>query len=213
MANLPVRFTQIDETNRGDHPHFRDGDQWAFLFEKTSGRDFSFSETNNLISNLKKPVNASQAQLNYKAGAIRRCAASLRQAINDEWLDGGTLVPIPPSKVLSDPLYDNRMEQICNLIRPNNVDVRNLVVQNQSMIASHERPPGTRITIDELVASYSIDESLAEPHPSAIAVVDDMLTAGTHYRSMHTVLSQRFPQAYICGLFIARRVFPDEDEF
>lgn len=213
LAKSPIRFTLIDETNCGDHPHFQAGDQWAFLFERTSGRNYSFSETNNLISNLKKPVDASQAQLNYKTRAISTCAASLREAINDEWLNDGTLVPIPPSKAPTDPLYDNRMEQVCNLIRPGNVDVRNLVVQNKSMVASHQRPPGTRITIEELVASYSIDESLVVPQPNIIAVVDDMLTAGTHYRAMHTVLSQRFPQAVIFGMFIARRVFPDEDIF
>lgn len=158
-------------------------------------------------------MNASQVQLNYKENAIRACADALRQAILDDWLDSGTLVPVPPSKSPTDALYDNRIERVCQLIRPGNIDVRNLVVQGKSMTASHERPPGNRITIAELVASYSIDEDLAEPTPTSIAVVDDMLTAGTHYRAMQTILAQRFPQAHIFGMFIARRIFPDEADF
>lgn len=211
MTSPPIRFTQIDETNCDDHPHFQFGDKWLFLWEKTSGRDYSFSETNNLISNLKKPVNSSPKQLHYKEQAIRRCARSIRKAINDKWLEVGTLVPVPPSKTLTDPLYDNRMGRVCELVWPGVADVRNLVVQNTSMQASHERGQGQqRITEDQLIAAYSIDETLAVPPPTSIAIVDDMLTAGTHYRAMHHVLSQRFPDARIVGMFIARRIFPDD---
>lgn len=211
LTNPPIRFTQIDETNCEDHPHFEGGDKWFFLWEKTSDRDYSFSDTNSLISNLKKPVNSSSGQLHYKSQAIMRCARSMREAINDKWLEIGTLVPVPPSKALTDPLYDNRMERVCDLIWPGVADVRNLVVQNTSMQASHERGQGQqRITKDELIVAYSIDETLAEPAPKSIAVVDDMLTAGTHYRAMHHVLSQRFPNARIVGMFVARRIFPDD---
>lgn len=182
-----------------------------FLWEKTSGRDYTFSDTNNLISNLKKSVNSSPGQLYYKNQAIIRCARSMREAINDKWLEIGTLVPVPPSKAPTHPLYDNRMEQVCNLIWPGVADVRNLVVQNTSMQASHERGQGQpRITKDELIASYTIEESFANPAPTSIAIVDDMLTAGTHYRAMHYVLSRRFPEAQIVGMFVARRIFPDD---
>lgn len=211
LINSPIRFTQIDGTNCQDHPYFEEGDRWHFLWEKTSGRDYSFSETNNLISNLKKPVDSSPAQLHYKGQAIRHCARSMREAINDKWLEFGTLVPVPPSKAPTDPLYDNRMERVCNLIWPGVADVRNLVVQNTSMQASHERSPGQqRISKEELIAAYSIDEALAAPAPTSIAVVDDMLTAGTHYRGMYHVLSRRFPGVQIVGMFIARRIFPED---
>ncbi|WP_207543715.1 hypothetical protein [Salipiger marinus] len=211
MNNPSIKFTQIDEKNCEDHPNFERGDQWMFLWEKTSGRDYTFSDTNNLISNLKKSVNSSPGQLYYKNQAIIRCARSMREAINDKWLEIGTLVPVPPSKAPTHPLYDNRMEQVCNLIWPGVADVRNLVVQNTSMQASHERGQGQpRITKDELIASYTIEESFANPAPTSIAIVDDMLTAGTHYRAMHYVLSRRFPEAQIVGMFVARRIFPDD---
>ncbi|MDO8885773.1 hypothetical protein, partial [Candidatus Oleimmundimicrobium sp.] len=60
-----------------------------------------------------------------------------------------------------------------------------------------------------LLNLYMIDEGIAHPAPQAIGIVDDVLTAGTHYRAMYTVLANRFPGVPIIGLFVARRVFPD----
>lgn len=209
MTNKPIRLSSIDDTNRDSHPRLTEQDVCLFLYEKTSGKDYSFSETNNLISNLKKPVSSSQAVLRYKARAIQRCARDFTFALNPDWLKTATLVPIPPSKATSDPLYDNRMEQICRLISGQQ-DVRNLVIQNATMVANHARGAGDRVTVDELLSAYSIDETVANPEPIAIGIVDDMLTAGTHYRAMHTILSGRFPSANIIGLFVARRIFPDD---
>jgi len=89
-------------------------------------------------------------------------------------------------------------------------DVRALVRQAASTTASHEVGQGDRVTVEDLLDLYSIDETIAAPAPQAIGIVDDVLTAGTHYRAMHTVLAARFPNVPIIGLFVARRVFPDD---
>ena len=85
-----------------------------------------------------------------------------------------------------------------------------MVNQRASTNASHEVGPGDRVTLEELLDVYEIDETIVEPAPGQMAIVDDVLTAGTHYRAMHTILSQRFPGVPLVGIFIARRVFPDE---
>lgn len=70
--------------------------------------------------------------------------------------------------------------------------VRELVVQTQSTDAVHE---GDRLTPHQLNAIYQIDESLCGPgDPKYIGVVDDMLTAGAHFRAMKDTLQARFPQ-------------------
>jgi len=203
-----MRLTLIDDSNRGDHARLHDDDKCLFMFEYTSGRDYSFSDTNSLIGNLKKKPTASQAELGYKVGAIRRCAAELREALNPKWLEVATLVPVPGSKATGHPNFDNRMERVARLIQPG-LDVRNLVVQGESTTAAHEAGlAGERVTVGELLKLYHIDEALAQPAPRAIGVLDDVLTAGTHFRAMKTVLTQRFPGISITGLFVARRVFP-----
>ena len=88
-------------------------------------------------------------------------------------LNAATFVPIPPSRIASDPLYDDRMTQVLRLLG-HNVNVRELVIQSEGMHDVHtaEFRPGPT----ELYQNYEIDESLLEPTPSTIAVVDDVLT-------------------------------------
>ena len=47
---------------------------------------------------------------------------------------------------------------------------------------------------------------MTAPAPGALAIVDDLLTTGTHFQAVASVLSTRFLGAYIVGLFMARRV-------
>ena len=89
--------------------------------------------------------------------------------------------------------------------------MRELVTQRTSLPAAHE---GQRPTVDDLLAVYEIDEAKAQSTPAQIAVVDDVLTVGTHFRAMKTILNRRFPGVSVVGFFIARRVFPNLfDEF
>ena len=76
--------------------------------------------------------------------------------------------------------------------------------------ASHENDE--RVTVEELLEVYAIDEALCDPAPSAIAIIDDVITAGTHFRAMADTLRAKFPEAQIIGLFIARRVYPDDED-
>lgn len=208
-----IRLSLIDESNRHEHSHLTADDTCYYLFEYTSHRGYSFSATNQLISNLKKkPSTVGQQGYHYKGRAIMACGQYFGAALNQDWLAEATLVPVPGSKVKGHPDFDDRIEQICRAMRQPPPDVRAQVVQTESTIASHMAGGGDRVTVAGLLAIYKINEALALPMPRKIAIVDDVLTAGTHYRAMHNVLSARFPTVPLIGLFIARRVFPD-DEF
>jgi formylmethanofuran dehydrogenase subunit D len=201
-----VRFQSIDEKNRADHFYITEGDECLFLYEYTSGMGYAHSETNSLISNLKKKKGAGGYA--WKGRAIASCAAVLGPAINPKWLADAVLVPIPPSKIKADPMYDDRMTQVCKAIKSEApVDVRELIVQVKSTDAVHE---GNRLKPDEIEANYAIDENLCgEGCPKYIGIVDDMLTAGAHFKAAKNILSKRFPKSRISGLFIARRIFSD----
>lgn len=205
----PIRLIRIDESNIGAHFHLRPDDECYFLFEYTSGLDYSFSATNSLISNLKKkPTQSGKHGYHYKARAVGESSRYLAGAINPEWLKTATIVPVPCSKAIGHPDYDDRMTRICRGVRPAPpLDVRELVVQSESLTSAHEAEEGQRPTVEELLRIYRTNEALSVPVPTAIGIFDDVLTAGVHYRAMHTVLSQRFPNVPIIGVFIARRVF------
>lgn len=208
-----LRLQKIDAKNLPDHVRLTESDNCLFMREYTARMGYKFGETNGLISNLKKKPGARGIQ--HKARAITQCATELARALNPAWLIGATLVPVPPSKIVSDPLYDDRMQRVCQRIGtvaniP--VDVRILVRQRFSMHAAHESQQ--RPSVGDLVEAYEIDESLSAPAPTAIGVIDDVLTAGTHFRAMEEVLAERFPNVPITGIFWARRVFPPaESEF
>lgn len=201
-----VRFSQIDETNRGDHSRLTEEDKCAFLWEFTTDERFEESRNKSRIYNIKKkPTLRGTAQFRYKAPAMRECAEALSSAFNEAWLQKGTLVPVPPSKAVGDPDYDDRMYEICSAVTGAG-DVRKLVVQTESTEPFHTG--GTRLTVEQLRALYEINEELVEPEPSDICIVDDVLTAGTHFKAMQSILAARFPGATISGVFLARRKLP-----
>jgi len=205
-----MRLSQIDASNIDDHYYLNCDDECYYFFEYTSRRDFSFSRANSIISNLKKkPSNSGRGDYKYKIQAINEVTQMFCGALNQNWLAGATLVPVPGSKADGHPDYDDRIGQICRGLGEN-LDVRDLVIQSESTTASHEAPNGERVTIEELERIYRIDETLAQPEPSTIAIFDDVLTAGTHYSAMKSTLLRRFPNVNIKGFFVARRVFPDE---
>jgi hypothetical protein len=116
---LTVRVRRIDDQNRSDHYLLTADDECFFLFEYTPRRNYNFSQTNSLISNLKKrPSLQGTAQYRYKTNAMNECAASLGAVINPHWLAHATLVPVPPSKARADLEYDDRMVRICRAIPP-----------------------------------------------------------------------------------------------
>ena len=196
-------LTRIDELTRWEYRYLQDGDLCFFLREYTAGQGFSYSETNNLISNFKKPPSVrNTGQWYWKQQAIERLAAELAP---EPWLADVTLVPIPPSKAREDPEYDDRLIQLLHrLDKDRGYDIRELLVQRASTPAAHAstapRSPS------RIAALYDIDESLAEPAPDLIGLFDDVITTGAHFRAAHQVLQQRFPGVTVAGIFLARTV-------
>ena len=209
MCPFPARFTEIDGLTRPDHYWLAEDDRCFFLGEYTARQGYSHSATNNLILNFKKTLDRrDRPEWRYKEAAIQEVATAFRGALGASpppW----TFVPVPPSKAADDPLYDDRVTRMLLSIWPGQTaDVREIIVQPESTEPAHatvDRPAPRQIE-----AGYRIDEAVANPQPASIAIIDDVLTTGAHFRAASTVLAKRFPAAKIVGLFVARRV-PDAD--
>jgi predicted amidophosphoribosyltransferase len=71
------------------------------------------------------------------------------------------------------------------------------------MVASHETDD--RPGVAQIAANMLVDEAVAEPEPTRIALFDDVLTTGAHFVAAKKVLRARFPNAKVHGFFLARR--------
>lgn len=196
----------IGEIERGDHYHLAPTDRCLFFGEYTSHTGFSHGETNQLVSNLQKPVSrAGMPDYGYKGQAIARIAAAIRNASGKAARGEVAIVPAPPSKPRGHPDYDDRIERVARSVSPA-ADVRCLLetaIARQQAKRADQRP-----TVDELVASMRVAQELLHPAPDGIILLDDIITSGTTFKAAQRLLVPLFPNVKFVGLFVARRVFP-----
>jgi hypothetical protein len=205
------QLLQIDDLTRGDHWHLRPKDDCFFIREHISRGGYKASETNQLISNLKKEMDRKGlSDWPYKERAIYRASSELRTALGLTGWEGTVIVPMPPSKAPADPLYDDRMVQVASHVCAGTPGVvRELLYQTESRAAFHKKDDRRDVAL--LIQRFQLDERLCEPRPGFIMVLDDVLTTGAHFVAAKTVLQRRFGEIPVVGIFVARRVFPQQD--
>ena len=202
------RLQQIDDLIRKDHYYLSTEDVCFFWGEYTARKGFAHSDTNNVISNLKKKMDRKgKPEWFYKGLAIEHVAQVFKATVNPEFLKAATVMPMPPSKAKTDPEYDDRMLQVVQMFA-GKYDIRELVAMKKSDKASHERDD--RPNPDDLEKNMKIDEKLAGKKPQRVLIVDDVLTTGAHFVAAKRVIQKRFDGVEVTGLFFARRV-PQSD--
>ncbi len=90
-------------------------------------------------------------------------------------------------------------------------DVRELIIQRHSYDPPHSSTD--RISPADLCQLYDLAPDLLEPPPAQVALVDDVLTTGTHFRAAKDLLLKQWPEAHVAGLFVARAVWMDDDNW
>ena len=208
------RLTKIDEVLLQDHHHLERDDLCGFLGEYNPRGNLPFSKyiqkgINSLILNFKKPVDqlGKPSGRYYKARAINEISEMFLGAGADfnAWLKQATLVPIPPSKSKDDPLYDNRMLQVLQKLNVDgSLDIRELVLQRRSTPASHRSV--VRPSLAAIRRNYYINEQEAHGLGDSIGLFDDVVTTGAHFKAAKSLLTERFGDVTIYGIFVARRV-------
>jgi hypothetical protein len=175
----------------------------------TSEGGYNASETNRLITNLKKKPSASANELYYKSKAVMHWGDLLRQLLGVEKLAGDlTFVPMPGSKPHGHPEFDPRMLRVLERMALGvaNVDVRPVLIQTA------ERPPqhhGHRLSPTELAQSLGIDPAQqAVPLRSLVLVVDDVITMGASFAAAKQKLITLPGVKEVRGVFLAKTVWP-----
>ena len=209
------QIRKIGDLERGDHWHLTSEHECYFFGEYTARAGYSHSSTNQIVSNIKKrPSLRHTPQWPHKVRAMQLVAAAIRSAINPAAFGIVTLVPIPPSKLRTDPEYDPRMAQIARMVS-SDADVRELIEPMAARDPLHESEQ--RLQPHELIATLQINEAHCAPAPQNVILIDDVVTTGCSFVACKTMLQQRFPGLPVSGIFAARRAvdhsadFPDLD--
>ena len=84
-------------------------DQCRYWRTYTPKENYHFSETNRLIQNFKIPPQEKH-RLTHKKAAIEQIAYELMQIIPDPVYRNFTFLPVPPSKPIDHPEYDDRLQ-------------------------------------------------------------------------------------------------------
>ncbi len=204
-------MTRIDASCRPQHHYLEPEDDCYFLHEYVPGAGRAHSAANRLIGDLKMRMDRRDTPAwRFKLLAVARAAAMLAAALDPGWLAGATLVPMPPSAARGEAAHDPRLAVLLaelQRLAGRRLDVRELLVQSASTRSS-SRSGGNRLSPAELRAVYRLDESRAGPPPRTIGLFDDLVTSGAHFRAAQEVLQERFPHAWVSGIFLARRIPP-----
>ncbi len=207
------RLTRIDELHLAEFPYLRADDDCYYLGEYTVRQGYQFSATNSLVINLKKGTEyRSTPAWKYKLQAIQACARAFLGGVRSDWLKTVTLVPIPPSKAKAHREFDDRLLQVLKAMQefaPVSCDVRELITQLRSYDPSHSS--GDRIRPADLRRIYRLTPDLIDSPPQQVALVDDVLTTGAHFRAAKDLLQEQWPGIPVTGLFVARAVWQDDD--
>lgn len=206
---MTLRFQKVDELSLTDHFHLQRGDDCWYFGEYTAYKDWSFSDTNQLIKNFKKKMSLrGTAQWPYKEQAIHRIGSLFAKVIDCNNLNGVIFVPIPPSKIVGDPGHDPRLVDALNVassLLRTNLPICECISLIQNANPDHESAD-TRLYPQDRARTYRLHTDRIPPGVRTVAIVDDMLTTGSHFKGVEIVIRSILPDVFISGLFVARRV-------
>jgi hypothetical protein len=207
LPPIPQKLWKIDDSTVGDHFWLAGSDQCYYIWEYTARKGYGFSPANDFVWNLKiKPSAIEKSPLRYrhKLEAIAHAGQALRTFITGELAQKlATFVPIPGSKAVADPEYDNRLAKVlASAFHGWNADVRDMLRLKHSTPADHES--ANRLAFDELLGITELEGSFGSAPRQVIVIVDDVLNSGKHFKVAQSLIRDRYPSAEIRGLFLAR---------
>ena len=198
-----MELRKIDELVIGEHHNLQPDDECYYFMEYTAAAGFNHSTTNDLILNFKKsPARSQLPDYHYKGRAIKRIGQIFRDNLTvntPPWI----LVPIPPSKVKANPLYDNRMTQALNYYCADQGDIRELIYTLNDRDSLHGS--NNRRSIPDLQANMAIDKTVCAQLGDHIVLFDDVLTTGASFKACKNLILQEYPNTRVIGIFVARR--------
>lgn len=196
---------KIDILTALDHYHLTDADDCYFLWEWDAA-PYAESATTDFIGNFQRDPKFRDSYWlwKFKNEAIRHAATAICKTVLPEW---GTsiFVPVPPSKVKSDPRHDSRLIDTLGLASSVIRHSHELVLQ-----VSNTESRQKNLHPQARAENWTLNSESLATMPEHFVVFDDLLTGGSHFAAMKIALARDFPGVPVSGLFLARRVRPSQ---
>lgn len=200
---MPIYLLQkIDELLLSSYKYLTADDECYFFMGYTPIH-IALNAENDLMMNFKKAMNTKgTSQWKWKGAAIDKISDLFIQNIQPILEPNAILVPVPPSKIKGDILYDDRLIQVITkyCAAHQNAELREIIYATETITPTHEE----KKTPEELLEVLKIDKNLCQDKKDNIIIVDDVLRDGAHFKACKSLLQPEFPNANIKGLFIAR---------
>lgn len=203
----PARWRRADESD--DLAHFSGYQEYPIFYARiyTARQGFAYSDTNQLVKNLK--IDLSQThRLQHKTAAIERFARETADFVRHNKTYHFDFVPMPPSKRPGHVDYDARIEEVARRVValcPENSRHRPLLHVTAQIEPFHEREGGR--SWQELYDVLAIAPDGATPESEKehlLVVFDDVLTTGAHYEAARRRLLEVYPDQKVIGICWAK---------
>lgn len=215
-----AKWSRIDKAECATLPHISEEEYCYYLLNRTSA-GYAASPANDIIDNFKKDVAKYGDRPNvmyYKRQAIDKLANEVFHFVTtglERALDSGldiALVPMPTSKVESDPAYDDRIVSLCKTVaeKEPRIRVANVFHASKSHLQVHY---GGSRKLEDIANNIRLDD-FSEGVPDFALLIDDVLTTGAHYAVCRDALRKKYGSGfYILGVFLSMqsRRFVDYD--
>lgn len=191
------------DISQADVIHIVSEDHIVYAREYIAGRKYDASETNNLVTNFKKPTERiNLPEWRYKLAAIEQFATELSDLFKKDI--EYVLVAMPTSKHKSDPKYDSRLEDtLISLSKKKcNVTIQEPFILKDTMIPSHSG--GTRSP--QIIYDNLLWRGFAA-HTHRVFLVDDLLTTGSHFKACQRLILEHHPEMEVIGIFWAKAIW------
>ena len=195
--------------------YIKNNDSCFHARDYISGGGYTSCETNQLISNFKKPLSKKKKEKEWwhRNQAVRTFKSEVAQFFMNPKIKTklNTITAIPSSKIKDHSEYDNRFEDLFNELKKTNLNLfEEWPVKIKNNIEASHR--GGERTPESIKANY-IWEGFKKRDPKILFVFDDIITTGAHFRAMSDFLRDNKYEGYIVGLIWARAKQEGEDFF
>ena len=173
-----------------------------FLEYATNQDDIEHTEEVRIVRNFKMDIKYKNTnRWQFKSQAISFFARIISESAIFIICRGATIIPAPTSKPRNHPLWDNRLDQVANILANKGRKVEYCLDTIEATTPAHHKG-GSRYWKD-FYENTSYIEPL-NPLKGEVWLLDDVFTSGSHFKAYKKLLQEHNPNIMIKGLFLAR---------